>query len=105
MAKRKTKNGEPVAGRTEVLQFLTGLLRGEVHETSVAKDGSLVENEPGLRERLRAAELLGKGCGAFSADEREGAAEEDWKIEIEVLDDANVEEVKLYGEEMAGSSE
>lgn len=87
MRKKTVKNKEPVASRVEVLHFLTGLLRGELHETSVGKDGSLVENEPGLRERLRAAELLGKGCGAFEAGEREGETE-DWKIQIEVLDEA-----------------
>lgn len=87
MGKRKAANSDPVANRAEVLQFLTGLLRGELRETSLAKDGSLVENEPGLRERLRAAELLGKGCGAFSADERAIAGDDEWKIEIEVLDD------------------
>ncbi len=45
-----------IAGRTEILRYLTRLLRGR---------------DTGERERLRAAELLGKGCGLFSDKTRE----------------------------------
>ena len=60
-----------MADRTEILQFLTGLLRGE-----------LAENEKSVRERLKAAELLGKGCGAF---EPEITEKPPLKVEIEIL--------------------
>ena len=49
--KRSTKTDHTVAGSEEILRFLTAVLRGEVGSE---------------KERMRAAELLGKRQGLFS---------------------------------------
>jgi len=73
MPKKQLAEPEAAAIRREVLHFLLGLLRGE---------GPAAET--GVKERLKAAELLGKGCGAFAAEEDEMG--QDWKVEITVID-------------------
>jgi hypothetical protein len=83
MTKRK-KSKDAVANRAEILQFLTGLLRGD-----------LMENEKGVRERLKAAELLGKGCGAFEVEATETA---EFKVEIEVMNE-QAERLTLWPQE------
>ncbi|MCL2004484.1 MAG: hypothetical protein FWG72_10900 [Oscillospiraceae bacterium] len=50
---------ESIAGTKEILETLTAFLRGE------AEGG-------GARERLRAAELLGKRFGLFESEAEEG---------------------------------
>ena len=62
---------QAVAGREEVLSFLTDLLR------ATAAGG-----EAGVKERLKAAELLGKGNGAFQPQ----TIENHLHIEIEVVE-------------------
>ena len=78
---RRKKSPAAVANRAEVLQFLTGLLRGD-----------LSENEKGVRERLKAAELLGKGCGAFEVEATEMP---ELKVEIEIVG-AGAEQLELW---------
>lgn len=62
---------QAVAGREEVLSFLTDLLR------ATAAGG-----EAGVKERLKAAELLGKGNGAFQPQ----GGDNHLHIEIEVVE-------------------
>ncbi len=81
--KKRAKKAEKIAGREEVLEFLTRLLRGEIKQSNLNKDGSLSEVEPGLKERLKAAELLGKGCGAFEGEELNP---EDLTLELKILE-------------------
>jgi phage terminase small subunit len=57
------KDNKRIAKQDEVLQFLTNVLRGEETETIpiFAKDHfELVENTPSIKDRTKAAELLGK---------------------------------------------
>jgi phage terminase small subunit len=59
----KQKDNQRIASQDEVLQFLTGVLRGEERETIpiFAKDHfEMVENTPSIKDRTKAAELLGK---------------------------------------------
>jgi phage terminase small subunit len=59
----KQKDNQRIASQDEVLQFLTGVLRGEERETLpiFAKDHfEMVENTPSIKDRTKAAELLGK---------------------------------------------
>ena len=80
MASRKKGKGA-VADRAEILQFLTDLLRG-----------NLSEDEKGVRERLKAAELLGKSCGAFEFEATEAP---NLKVEIEIMSD-KAEQLTLW---------
>lgn len=87
LAKGSTAKNGQIAGEKEVLEFLSGLLRGDITEKVKAKDGTMAETEPGLRERLRAAELLGKRCGAFEAMERpEESPNAVFTVEIKVVE-------------------
>jgi phage terminase small subunit len=57
------KDNNRIAKQDEVLQFLTNVLRGEETETIpvFAKDHfEMVENTPSIKDRTKAAELLGK---------------------------------------------
>jgi phage terminase small subunit len=57
------KDNKRIAKQDEVLQFLTNVLRGEETETipMFAKDHfEMVENTPNIKDRTKAAELLGK---------------------------------------------
>ncbi|MEG1501398.1 MAG: hypothetical protein RR396_05515 [Clostridiales bacterium] len=83
--KKSLRKGK-IAKDKEVLEFLTRLLRGEVGEEIYGKDGKAAYQEPGLRERLKAAELLGKGCGAFNQkEEAKDALKDDFQVEIKIL--------------------
>lgn len=53
-----------VAEAQEVLEYLTSVLRG-VSEAEVIVDGAPVKKHPDEKERLRAAELLGKRYSLF----------------------------------------
>lgn len=67
MAKLKD---ETIADATEVLQFLTSVLRGESRSSVLAFVGEgvqcVVEKPPDEREKLKAAELLGKRYALFT---------------------------------------
>jgi phage terminase small subunit len=57
------KDKDRIASQDEVLQFLTNVLRGEETETipMFAKDRfEMVDNTPNIKDRTKAAELLGK---------------------------------------------
>lgn len=58
-------NSRLIAKQTEVRQMLTRMLRGEEHET-VVSEGCKVVVPVGARDRIRAAELLGKTYGMFT---------------------------------------
>lgn len=59
-----------VADATEVMQYLTGVMRGEHTEEVLILCGdgcqSLADKSVGARERLKAAELIGKRYGIFT---------------------------------------
>ena len=57
-----------------MLQYLTAVMRGETAATEVVVEGEgdgvtcarLIDKPPNEKERIRAAELLGKRYGAFT---------------------------------------
>lgn len=67
-------NSAKIADQTEVLQYLTAVMRGETVATEVVVEGEgdgvscarLINKTPNEKERIRAAELLGKRYGAFT---------------------------------------
>lgn len=62
-------SSERVATAQEVLEFLTSVMRGEQTEQVIRLDGNggqIVDYiQPSTRERLKAAELIGKRYGIF----------------------------------------
>ena len=69
-ARMAEKEKELIADQDEVLKYLTSVLRGESQAAVLARsfDGSetVIEKAPDEKERLRAAELLGKRYGIYS---------------------------------------
>ena len=67
-------NSTKIADQTEVLQYLTAVMRGETAATEVVVEGEgdgvscarLIDKPPNEKERIKAAELLGKRYGAFT---------------------------------------
>ena len=58
-----SKQSERIASQDEILEYLTKVMRGEVTEEvpiPTKKGVSLVEVEAGVKDRTKAAELLGK---------------------------------------------
>lgn len=68
------KEKELIANQDEVLKYLTSVLRGESKSTELVVEGTgdgcsearTVIKEPSEKDRLKAAELLGKRYGLFS---------------------------------------
>ncbi|MEH7251905.1 terminase small subunit [Neobacillus niacini] len=57
------KDKQRIASQDEVLEFLTGVMRGEETETVpiFAKDHfEMIDNTPSIKDRTKAAELIGK---------------------------------------------
>lgn len=67
-------HSEKTADAKEVMEYLTSVLRGESRATVVVVEGAgdgysearLINKPPDERERLKAAELIGKAYGAFN---------------------------------------
>lgn len=67
-------NSAKIADQTEVLQYLTSVMRGETQSAVVVVEGEgdgvscarLLDKTPDEKEKLKAAELLGKRYGAFT---------------------------------------
>lgn len=67
-------SSEKIADATEVLKYLTSVMRGEFTEEVVVVEGNgdgfssavTVDKDVGAKERLKAAELLGKRYGLFT---------------------------------------
>lgn len=92
MARKKAvKKLDLLAEWQAALQFLAEVVRGEAREPVTAEDGS---REAGLKERLKAAELIVKGCGAV-IPEPEKPKEEPWQVEIAVVD-GGAEQIQLW---------
>lgn len=70
----KQKESSLIATQDEVLQYLTSVLRGESQTTDILLVGmgdgyqevQEVEKKPSEKERLKAAELLGKRYGLYT---------------------------------------
>lgn len=67
-------SSEKTATATEVMEYLTSVMRGESRSTVVVVEGEgegfseakAIEKAPDEKERLKAAELLGKRFGLFT---------------------------------------
>lgn len=63
------KESELIATQDEVLKYLTSVIRGKSKSSVLARDESgaerVIEKPPDEKERLKAAELLGKRYGLF----------------------------------------
>ena len=66
----KEKEAELIADQDEVLKYLTAVLRGQSSSSVLARDmvgaDQVIEKPPDEKERLKAAELLGKRYSLFT---------------------------------------
>ena len=66
----KEKEAALIADQDEVLKYLTAVLRGETKASVLARDmvgaDQVIEKHPDEKERLKAAELLGKRYSLFT---------------------------------------
>lgn len=68
------KESQLIATQDEVLKYLTSVLRGESQSTEIVVEGTgdgcsearMLKKEPSEKDRLRAAELLGKRYGLYT---------------------------------------
>ncbi len=68
------KESQLIATQDEVLKYLTSVLRGESQSTEIVVEGTgdgcsearTLKKEPSEKERLRAAEMLGKRYGLYT---------------------------------------
>lgn len=74
---RARRDSERVADADEVLRFLTAVMRGEEGEYVADRRGgevTFVRRPPSLKERMRAAALLGRRYAMFTENVNIGAA-------------------------------
>ena len=68
------KDAELIADQDEILKYLTSVLRGESQSTEIVVEGlgdgcseaRTIKKEPSEKDRLKAAELLGKRYGLYT---------------------------------------
>lgn len=73
-ARMAEKEKELIADQDEVLKYLTSVLRGESQSTEIVVEGTgegcsearTILKEPSEKDRLKAAELLGKRYGIYT---------------------------------------
>lgn len=73
-ARMAEKEAELIADQDEVLKYLTSVLRGESQSTEIVVEGTgdgcsearTIEKSPSEKDRLKAAELLGKRYGLYT---------------------------------------
>ncbi len=75
-----------IADSTEVMEFITSVLRGENESEVLAGDGCggsiRMKKKPDCKERLKAAELLGKRYGLFT-----DKMQIDSSVGVQIIDD------------------
>lgn len=84
------KESELIAEQDEVLKYLTSVLRGESISTEIVVEGigkgfseaRTINKEPSEKDRLKAAELLGRAYGTFM-DKVEADIDMDLNITID----------------------
>lgn len=84
------KESELIADQDEVLKYLTSVLRGEAQSEIVVVEGigfgsseaRVMKKAPDEKERLKAAELLGKRYGLYTEEAERQARIEKLKAEI-----------------------
>lgn len=63
MNKRHT---DAIATQEEIQQFFTAVVRGEVKEEVVSNNGKILEVPASTKDRLKAAECMGRAYGMFT---------------------------------------
>lgn len=84
------KESERIAKQDEVLQFLTVVLRGQETESIpiVGKDFfEMVDNTPSIKDRIKAAELLGKRYAMWTDKQQL-----DGVVGVQIVDDIGSDE-------------
>lgn len=69
----------------EVLELLSNIARGKIKEVGMDRVGNIVEAPAAIRDRIKAAELVGKSQKLF-IDRIESEAITDVNVKIEVID-------------------
>lgn len=88
------KEAELIADQDEVLKYLTSVLRGESQSTEIVIEGvgegcseaRTIQKEPSEKDRLKAAELLGKRYGIYT-DKVEADVDMELNINIDYGDE------------------
>lgn len=60
------RHTEAIATQKEVQEFFTSVLRGEVKEEVVSNNGKILEVPASTKDRLKAAECMGRAYGMFT---------------------------------------
>ena len=87
------KDAELIADQDEILKYLTSVLRGESQSTEIVVEGlgdgcseaRTIKKEPSEKDRLKAAELLGKRYGLYT-DKVEADVDMELNINIDYGD-------------------
>lgn len=95
----KQLEDKAIAKQEEVLRYLTAVLRGESSSEVIVTEGvgegrteaKRIQKAPDEKERLKAAELLGKRYALFT-DRQETAVDMDLKIEVDYGEDSRTDE-------------
>ena len=90
----KSKESKLIADQDEVLEYLTAVLRGKTQSEVVVVEGigdgcseaRAIEKAPDEKERLKAAELLGKRYGLYT-EKIEADVDMDLNISVDYGDD------------------
>ena len=89
-ARMAEKESKLIADQNEVLKYLTSVLRGESQASVLARDeigaDRVIEKAPDEKERLKAAELLGKRYGLYT-DRVEQEVDMDLNITVDYGDE------------------
>ncbi len=88
------KESELIADQDEVLKYLTSVLRGESQSTEIVIEGvgegcseaRTIQKKPSEKDKLKAAELLGKRYGIYT-DKVEAEVDMELNISIDYGDD------------------
>jgi phage terminase small subunit len=91
-ARMAEKDNETIASQDEILMFLTSVMRGEVKEQIPLLDGDgyqkLAElDETAPKDRIKAAELLGKRYAMWTDNKNIGG-----QVEVVIVDDIDDED-------------
>lgn len=92
------KESQLIADQDEVLKYLTSVMRGESQSEIVVVEGvgdgmseaRAIQKAPDERERLKAAELLGKRYGLYT-EKVEQQVDMDLNIVVDYGDDSNAD--------------
>lgn len=60
------RHTEAIATQEEIQKFFTSVLRGEVKEEVVSNSGKILEVPASTKDRLKAAECMGRAYGMFT---------------------------------------